>query len=86
MLWPTTETHHVDSAPCVSFPAADTAKAGARAARPYLRDIYESRAAAYRDGVRQFVLGYREAFRDALLQEAARLKRETPSSPDKAQP
>jgi hypothetical protein len=31
----------------------------------------ENRAAAYRDGVRAFVLGYREAFRDAVLEEGA---------------
>lgn len=52
------------------------ARAGAQAARPYLRELYQTRAAAYRDGVREFVLGYREAFRDNLLQEAARLKRQ----------
>jgi hypothetical protein len=52
------------------------ARAGALAARPYLRELYQTRAAAYRDGVREFVLGYREAFRDNLLSEAARLKRQ----------
>jgi len=57
------------------------ARAGAMAARPYLRELYQTRAAAYRDGVREFVLGYREAFRDNLLQEAARLKRQAEDKP-----
>lgn len=48
--------------------AASTARAGAQAARPVMRELYETRASAYRDGVREFVLGYREAFRDTLLQ------------------
>jgi hypothetical protein len=48
--------------------AAAAARAGAERARPVLRELYQTRAGAYRDGVREFVLGYREAFRDALLQ------------------
>jgi hypothetical protein len=51
--------------------AAATARAGAQRARPALRELYETRASAYRDGVREFVLGYREAFRDTLLQARA---------------
>jgi hypothetical protein len=43
-------------------------KAGAARARPVLRELYETRAGAYRDGVREFVVGYREAFRETLLQ------------------
>jgi hypothetical protein len=56
---------------CAALPptrAADTVKAGAARARPVLRELYETRAGAYRDGVREFVVGYREAFRETLLQ------------------
>lgn len=43
-------------------------RAGARRVRPVLQELYETRAAAYREGVREFVLSYREAYRDTLLQ------------------
>lgn len=48
---------------------ASTARAGAEAVRPMLQQLYATRAAAYRDGVREFVLGYREAFREAVSAE-----------------
>ena len=65
------------------FFACAATVAGARSfavlARPWLRDLYETRAGAYRDGLREFVLGYREAFRDTLLQARALWLRTRPA-------
>ena len=44
--------------------------------RPVLQELYETRAEAYREGVREFVLSYREAYRDSLLQDASDVQRE----------
>lgn len=43
-------------------PAAGVAAAGLESLRPYLGELYRSRAGAYRDGLREFVLSYREAY------------------------
>jgi hypothetical protein len=57
--------------PDVRYAPGSGAKRSVAAARPALAELVERRAAAYRDGVRAFVLGYREAYRDTVLAEAA---------------
>lgn len=42
-----------------------TIKSGANTLLPYLRYVYKTRAAAYRDAVKQFIEGYQEGFQEA---------------------
>lgn len=42
-----------------------TAKSGANSLLPYLRYVYKTRAAAYRDAIKQFIEGYQEGFQEA---------------------
>eukprot|EP00887_Chlorella_sp_A99_P002635 scaffold6.g2635.t1 len=44
---------------------AAAAKGGSAAMKPFLVNLYQTRAAAYRDAVRQFIEGYKEGFQQA---------------------
>lgn len=46
--------------------AGNVARATVMQIRPALSELYRSRAAAYRDGLREFVLAYREAYAEAI--------------------
>jgi len=41
------------------------ARGGAKSLVPFLQHIYNTRAAAYRDAVKQFIAGYKEGFQEA---------------------
>lgn len=41
-----------------------TARGGARAVEPYLKYLYKTRVAAYRDALKQFIAGYKEGFNE----------------------
>jgi hypothetical protein len=43
--------------------AAAAARGGSLAMRPFLQNLYQTRATAYKDSVGQFVEGYREGYR-----------------------
>ncbi len=47
--------------------AAGIARAGAGSAQPLLQHLYRTRAAAYRDAIREFVEGYRCARQPCML-------------------
>ncbi|GBG64600.1 hypothetical protein CBR_g45657 [Chara braunii] len=56
------------------------AKAGANGAVPMLQQLYLTRAAAYRDGLRSFVQGYQEGIAEVMEKEKEQLNTKTSSS------
>lgn len=46
-------------------PAGEAARGGATALRPFLQNLWNTRAVAYRDAVQQFIAGYKEGFQEA---------------------
>lgn len=56
---------------CAAAPAAAAAKGGTAALKPFLANLYATRAAAYRDAATHFIRGYREGIEEANKDEAA---------------
>lgn len=48
---------------------AVAAKSGAKGMKPFLQRIYLARASAYRDAVKEFVVGYQEGLTQAVRKE-----------------
>ncbi len=50
---------------CAAGGVGEAARGGASAMKPFLQNLWSTRAVAYRDAVQQFIAGYKEGFQEA---------------------
>eukprot|EP00897_Mesotaenium_endlicherianum_P004385 jgi/Mesen1/3975/ME000210S03215 len=74
------EKEKKDQEPTTFEDLAVAARLGADGVRPVLQRLYYARAAAYRDALRQFVVGYQEGVAQVKAEEAQEMMKEHVSS------
>ncbi|KAL4457928.1 hypothetical protein ABPG75_012793 [Micractinium tetrahymenae] len=58
-----------EEGPTLSEEFVAAAKGGGQALKPFLANLYQTRARAYRDAVQQFIDGYQQGFRQVMAAE-----------------